>query len=186
VGENPPNGAIVYYWLDETVSAPVSLTFKDVAGSAIITLRSDDDTLLAANRSGPRHGLNRFVWDMEHPGPIRIDPSLATLRNKPLASKPDARPGPAVVPGAYRVELTVGTESHAAGFTIVKDPRLETSPADYASQFALLKELHDGLSILNGAVNRIRRVNRRLRALAERLGIGTPILRQRRSPWGRA
>ena len=75
-----------------------------------------------------------------------------------------------MVPGDYRVELTVGSETQAAEFSIVKDPRLPTSPEDYASQFALLKQLNDKLSALNGAVNRIRRVNRQLRALAEQVG----------------
>ena len=28
VGENPPNGAIVYYWLDDDASGPVTLTFR--------------------------------------------------------------------------------------------------------------------------------------------------------------
>ncbi|HEY2615718.1 MAG TPA: glycosyl hydrolase [Acetobacteraceae bacterium] len=166
VGENPPNGAIVYYWLDETVSEPVSLAFRDAAGAAIITLRSDDDTLPVARRPGTRSGLNRFVWDMKHPGPVRSDPSWTTLKNQPLAREPEAQSGPTVVPGDYRVQLTVGSETQTADFSIVKDPRLQTSPDDYARQFALLKELRDKLSALNGAVNRIRRVNRQLRALA--------------------
>src|SRR5262249_47043708 len=37
VGENPPNGVIVYYWLAEaaagTGKAPVTLTFRDAAGA---------------------------------------------------------------------------------------------------------------------------------------------------------
>ena len=170
VGENPPNGAIVYYWLDDTVSAPLALTFKDSAGAAIITLRSDDDTLPVARRPGTRRGLNRFVWDMKHPGPARIDASLANVKYKPLANEPDPQAGPTVVPGEYRVELTIGGATLAAEFSIVKDPRYTTSAEDYARQFALLKQLNDTLSALNGAVNRIRRINRRLRGLGEQLG----------------
>jgi hypothetical protein len=170
VGENPPNGAIVYYWLDEAASGPVTIAFRDAAGGAVVTLRSDDDTLPAARRPGARRGLNRFVWDMKHPGPARIDPSLVTLRNVPLASEPEARPGPTVVPGEYRVELTVGSETQAAVFSIVKDPRLTISAEDYALQFALHKELNDKLSTLNETVNRIRRTKRQLRALAEHHG----------------
>ena len=95
VGENPPNGAIVYYWLDDKVSVPVSLTFRDSSGATVVTLRSDDTTLAAARRPTARPGLNRFVWDMKHPGPERIEPPWAALKNKPLASEPDphrARP----------------------------------------------------------------------------------------------
>ena len=74
-----------------------------------------------------------------------------------------------MVPGDYSVELMVGSERHAASFRIVKDPRLSTLQEDYAKQFALLRELYDKLSTLNGAVNRIRRLKRQLGTLAERL-----------------
>ena len=172
VGENPPNGAIVYYWLDGTVSAPVSLTFRDSSGAVVIALRSDDTALPAARRPGTRPGLNRFVWDMKHPGPERIEPSWAALKNKPLASEPDPASGPTVVPGAYQVELTIGSETHTAELLITRDPRLSTTADDYAKQYALLKELYDKTSALNAAVNRIRRINRQLRALAEQAGDG--------------
>jgi photosystem II stability/assembly factor-like uncharacterized protein len=170
VGENPPNGVIVYYWLNEPVPEPVSLTFKDAAGANIVTLRSDDTTLPAQGRPSARAGLNRFVWNMRCPGPERIDASLAPPRNKPLGSEPDPQPGPTVVPGTYSVELTVGSETTAAAFSIVKDPRLATTSEDYAAQFALLQQLTATLSALNQTVNRIRRTRRQLRALLEQLG----------------
>jgi hypothetical protein len=172
VGENPPNGAIVYYWLDDKVSVPVTLTFRDSSGTAVVTLRSDDTTLAVARRPTARPGLNRFVWDLKHPGPERIEPPWAALKNKPLASEPDPASGPTVVPGAYRVELTIGSETHTAELLITKDPRLGTTPDDYARQYALLKELYDKTSALNAAVKRIRRINRQLRALAEQAGDG--------------
>jgi photosystem II stability/assembly factor-like uncharacterized protein len=42
VGENPPNGVIVYYWLEEAASGPVSLSFSEGSGKRIISFRSDD------------------------------------------------------------------------------------------------------------------------------------------------
>jgi hypothetical protein len=107
---------------------------------------------------------------MKYPGPVRIDPSLAKPRSKPLANEPDAQSGPTVAPGEYQVDLEVGSETQVSRFSIVKDPRLSTTPDDFARQFALLAQLNDKLSALNGAVNRIRRVNGQLRALAEHLG----------------
>jgi hypothetical protein len=80
--------------------------------------------------------------------------------------------GPTAVPGDYKVELTIGSGSRAASFTIVKDPRLSTTPDDYARQFALLRQLYDKLSTLNESVNRIRRIKRQLDILAERLDEG--------------
>jgi hypothetical protein len=68
------------------------------------------------------------------------------------------------------VELTVGAEVCTADLLITKDPRLSTTQTGYEKQFALLKELNDKTSALNGAVNRIRRLNRQLLALAEQHG----------------
>jgi hypothetical protein len=70
------------------------------------------------------------------------------------------------------VELGIGSETHSADFAIVKDPRLATTPEDYASQFALLKQLYDKISALNTAVRRIRTVRRQLVALTALVGDG--------------
>src|SRR5262249_2142306 len=59
VGENPPNGAIIYYWLDEGISGPVSLVFYDEGGTAVARFHSDDSSLPAAKRPSVRPGLHR-------------------------------------------------------------------------------------------------------------------------------
>ena len=165
VGENPPNGTIVYYRLDE--ASPVTLTFRDGTGTEIEAFRSDDVTLPAARRPSARRGLNRHIWNMKHPGPAKID--AVPGKAKPIATEPDGTPGPTMVPGEYYVDITVGSETQTAKFAIVRDPRLSTTPAGYASQFALLKDLTNSLSALNGAVNRIRRIKRQLDALPDRI-----------------
>jgi len=166
VGENPPNGAIIYYWLDEGVSGPVSLTFRDTSGAAIASVRSDDGTLPAAKCPPVRPGLNRFVWDLKYPGPETLDLSLAPRRNKQLAEPADPPAGPTVVPGRYRVELSLGSETAAAEFSIVGDPRLSTTPEAYRGQFELWRGLTLSLGKVNATVNRIRRLKRRFAVLA--------------------
>jgi hypothetical protein len=170
IGENPPNGAIVYYWLSEGEAGPVALTFRDTRGNAIATLRSDDASLPAERRPRLRTGLNRYVWDMRYPGPDKIDASLVSPRNKPLAPDADPQTGPLVVPGQYRVDLTVGSSTSSADLEIIKDPRLATPLEAHQRQFDLLMQLTQSLSSLNGAVNRIRRLTRRLEALADTAG----------------
>jgi hypothetical protein len=170
VGENPPNGAIVYYWLDDNVSGPVSLSVRDATGALVVTLNSDDATLPVARRPTTRPGLNRYIWDMKHRGPERIDPPWATQKNKPLTSEPDPQSGPTVLPGAYSVELSVGDATHVADLLVTKDPRLNTTQDEYTKQFALLHELNAKTSALNAAVNRIRRLHSQIRALIEKLG----------------
>jgi photosystem II stability/assembly factor-like uncharacterized protein len=165
VGENPPNGAIVYYWLDESVSGPVSLAFSDEGGAAIASFNSDHTSLPAAKRPPVRPGLNRFVWDLRYPGPEALDTSLAPPRNKPLAEPGDPPAGPTVMPGRYRVEMSLGSQTVGAEFSVVKDPRLSTTSEDYRRQFELLRELTASLGKLNAAVNRIRRLKHRLSVL---------------------
>jgi hypothetical protein len=168
VGENPPNGAIVYYWLDEDVVGPVSLAVRDAAGAMVASFRSDDDSLPLPKRPSTRSGLNRFVWDLKYPGPERLDPSLAPPRNKPLAEPAEPPAGPTVVPGRYHVELAVGSQMMEAEVSVARDPRLVTTPEAYRRQFELLQQLTDSLGRLNAAVNRTRRLKHWLAALAER------------------
>jgi photosystem II stability/assembly factor-like uncharacterized protein len=162
VGENPPNGAIVYYWLAEDAKQPVVLTFRDGAGRKIVAYSSDDKAAPPQRRPGTKRGLNRFVWDLKYPGPTKLDPALAPPRPKPLVPDIENPSGPTVVPGSYGVDLAVGAKSWSAKFTVAKDPRLATSAAAYAAQFALHRELIAYLSKLKEAVNRLRRMKRQL------------------------
>ena len=116
---------------------------------------------------------------MRYPGPTKIDYSLAPARPKPLVPDPDNPPGPTVVPGTYGVEMAVGGKTQSAKFTVVKDPRLSTTTADYAAQFTLHKQLVGSLSKLKEALNRLRRMKRRLGELAERSEKSERALRNR-------
>lgn len=170
VGENPPNGAVLYYWLKDGEKGPVSLTIRDAKGAVIRTLSSDDETLPVAKRPSAKPGLNRYVWDMRHPGPTPMDPALSPLKQKPLANEPDDMSGPVVVPGLYQIEFSAGSVKQTAPLTIVKDPRLDTPLASHKKQVALLLELVDSLSSLHVGVNRIRRMKKQLAAVAEVAG----------------
>jgi photosystem II stability/assembly factor-like uncharacterized protein len=185
VGENPPNGAIVYYWLAEDAEKPVTLTFRDGSGRKITSFASDDKDAAPHRKPGAKRGLNRFVWDLKHPGPTRLDYALAPPRPKPLAPEPENPPGPTVVPGTYGVDLAVDGKTQSAKFEVVKDPRLATTTADYAAQYALHKDLVAALSRLKGAVNRLRKARRQLEEVAQQAGKGQARLRNRAVAIGR-
>ena len=99
---------------------------------------------------------------MQHPAPVRIDASLVSLRNKPLADDPDPQGGPVSPPGDYRIEFAVGSTKVSAAFKIERDPRLTTPIEGHRRQFDLLRDLTQSLSLLNQSVNRIRRLRRQL------------------------
>ena len=70
-----------------------------------------------------------------------------------------------VVPGTYTVSLTAGGKTSTQSLTVVKDPRLDVSDADLASQYAVAKQLTESLSELNIGVNRIRMMRKQLKNL---------------------
>ncbi|HJQ57859.1 MAG TPA: hypothetical protein VJ890_13175 [Vineibacter sp.] len=179
VGENPPNGAIIYYWLAEDAKGAVELTFRDAAGRKIASYDSGDKDAPPHRRPGGKAGLNRFVWDLRNPGPVKLDPSLMPPRPKPLVPDPDNPSGPTVVPGSYSVDLSIDGKSQSAKFTVVKDPRLATLDADYAAQFALHKELVASLSKVNQTINRLRKARRQLEEAAGRAGKAARGMRSR-------
>ncbi|MCC6719092.1 MAG: glycosyl hydrolase [Acetobacteraceae bacterium] len=172
IGENPPGGAIIWYTLPADHSGPVTLAFRDAGGKTIAAYASDDTTVPAAKRPSTRPGLNRYIWDMRHPGPAKMDNTLAAPKPKALVADPDNTPGPLAIPGNYTAELTVGGATQAQPFTIVKDPRLPTTPAQHQAQLDLLLRLNASLDSLNQGVNRLRRTRRQLAALAEAAGPG--------------
>lgn len=173
IGENPPQGALVHYWLD--AAAPVTLTFKDAEGAEIASVRSDDTSVGIAKRPTARAGLNRYVWEMKYPGPEKIDASLFTQKVKALVNDPDSAAGPTVVPGSFTVELSVGGTVQCVPLSVVKDPRLSTTPEAYRAQLVLLQTLNAAIGRGHAAVNRIRHLKRQLTALSDRLGADTAL-----------
>ena len=169
VGEGVPNGAILHWWLPEGFDAAVRLTILDAKGHVVRVLASDDKALAPGRRPGTRTGLNRYVWDLRHTGPVRQDASLAERRNKPLSDDKEELHGPLVAPGRYTVVLEAGTQRLEAGLTVVKDPRVKTSQRAFEQQQALLLELSAKWSALNTGVNQLRALRRALRALLTRL-----------------
>ena len=179
VGENPPNGAIVYYWLPPGTSGPVRVSFLDAKGRLVQSLATDDAQLPAARRPPSRPGLNRLVWDLKRRGPTRQDPALRVRRNKPFAEEAETLAGPVVPPGRYRAVLEAGGTRLERAFSVVRDPRVRTSQRAFEQQDALLQALHAKWSGLNEGVNRLRAVKRQLRELSVQRLAGRTELRER-------
>ncbi len=162
-GANPPNGAIIDYFLKEKVEgapeevaaqaggggggrrgggqaaapqrrSPVQISILDSAGKVIRTL----------NGSGSA-GINRVIWDFRMNSPI-----------------PPAQPGqgggggfggggggfgafaalgPRVDPGTYTVKVAVSGKEMSKTVVVEEDPRLEISAADRAARRAAISEV---------------------------------------------
>ena len=92
-------------------------------------------------------GVNRFVWDLRHPGAIR-------LRGNKTGWEADR--GPLVLPGAYQVRLRVGDRTFAESFEVVNDPRSPASIEELREQLECILEMRDKISAAYAGVQRIR------------------------------
>ncbi|HEY0431610.1 MAG TPA: hypothetical protein VGC61_07315, partial [Pyrinomonadaceae bacterium] len=105
-------------------------------------------------------GLNRFVWDLRYPEAVRF-PGMILWAGETR--------GPRVVPGTYQVKLTVDGKTTSQNFEVKPDPRLTTSPADYAKQLELGLKIRDKVSETHNAIIQIRDVRKQVDELLKRL-----------------
>ncbi|HVX29087.1 MAG TPA: glycosyl hydrolase, partial [Nitrolancea sp.] len=165
-GQNPPNGVIVSYLLKDEPNDDITLTFLNDDGSEIRTFSSAEPPKVEGE-DGPSEprlvktpGWHRFTWDMRLPDAEKIpgDKSAEGYLH-----------GPVVVPGTYKVRLTVGNESQEQPFSILRDPRISASQADLQAQFDLLVKIRDRVSDAHRAVNKIRALRTQLDGWEKRL-----------------
>ena len=142
-GQNPPAGAVIYYYLKDAPKADTEAKIEilDASGKVIRKYSSaeyntleeplDPDDKKPEKQIKPEAGLNRFVWDLRY----------EEARHVPgyyLWEYGSGARGPVAVPGHYQVRLTVGEQTQTAGFDLKLDPRVKVSQADLeaAIQFA--------------------------------------------------
>src|SRR5205085_359661 len=171
IGENPPEGAIIYYWLKEAPKEPAKLEFLDAQGKAIRSFTSElkkkeeapdeFDRDAEVEHIAVEVGLNRFVWDLRYQMPAKV----------PRAIYDNGQPaGPLVLPGACQIRFTVAGKSYTAPLEIKLDPRVKTSAEDLRKQFDLLLKLRDREDEMNKAILAIRDLRSQLQGLERRLG----------------
>ncbi|MGZ4879237.1 MAG: WD40/YVTN/BNR-like repeat-containing protein, partial [Candidatus Angelobacter sp.] len=152
-GENPPDGAVIDYYLQSASSSPVTLEIKDAAGKTVRKYSSADkpepaDPMLSIPAYWVRPpqtlsaaaGTHRFLWDMHYPNVPGVEaeyPIAAIPHN--TAPQPT---GPWAMPGQYTVALTANGKTYSQPLTIKMDPRVKTSPAGLQQQFKLSNDLY--------------------------------------------
>ncbi len=142
-GQNPPDGAIIDYYLNQPAGGTVTLEIKDLAGNLVRKYSSTDlpyemppvnvpmywirpQQILSANA-----GAHRFLWDM-HYAPLSNIPSFpiaAIAKNTAPAAT-----SPWVMPGKYFAVLTVNGKVYTQSFDVRLDPRVKTSLKELQQQ----------------------------------------------------
>ncbi len=162
-GANPPNGALIDYWLSEAVAEP-SVSEPEESGvnasaeSDVDAPASADDggdvpvNLTVVDASGAtvrtlepglRRGMNRVVWNLRG----AALPLMARVADAPDPARADSpRPatppsGALVVPGTYTVRLAVNGAVHERMVEVRDDPRLRVSATARRSWTTLQNDL---------------------------------------------
>jgi hypothetical protein len=147
-------GAPLRYWLRGEPRA-LLLEVLDARGRVIRSWSSADSS--PAARPGMKRGMNELAWDLRHAGVQVLE------RGRP-------HPGPLVLPGNYRVRLTMDGDTAARRtqpLVVVADPRDRATATDRAEQVTFLVRARDRAADAVEAVRRIRSVRAQL---AEREG----------------
>jgi len=175
VGQNPPNGVVVYYYLKSKPEGDIRLEFLDAKGDTIKTFSSKEKkdeggggSFLAEffgitgdpNKLVKEAGMNRFVWDMRYPDAVNTPGAVLWGGNLR---------GPVAVPGNYGVRLIVGNQTLTESFEIKADPRLKLPLAEYQKQFDFLINVRDKITASHEAVNFIRDVRKQVDDLSKRV-----------------
>ncbi len=163
-GQNPPDGAIINYYLKENAKE-VLLTITDSKGNLIRYYSNHDTTYKIPPVNIPLYwirpqqilsatsGSHRFLWDM-HYTPLNIPPSYpiaATYKNTAPSET-----SPWVVPGTYTVKLTVDGKVFTQSLVIKIDPRVKTSIGELQKQHDLSLQCYEGRKKCMEVLNEIR------------------------------
>jgi photosystem II stability/assembly factor-like uncharacterized protein len=170
-GDNPPPGAIVYYYLKTAPKDEIKLEILDNDGTVIkaySSLKKEEDAGPAewpdvqhqSETLPAEEGLNRFAWNLRYEDPAKVP---GTFYETDIPPK-----GPMALPGAYKVRLSVDGQSQTAALELRQDPRLKVARADLDKQFELERQVARRLTSLHNAVNGIRDLRAQLNLLEQR------------------
>jgi photosystem II stability/assembly factor-like uncharacterized protein len=184
VGQNPPNGALVYYVLRAAPKAneEVTLELLDGSGTVLRKLSSKEDKDKAEGPGGgdeedfgpppaartipAKAGLNRFPWD------LRIEDAS---RFKGMILWGGLTRGPVVPPGTYQVRLTANGKSSTQPLEVRKDPRIASTDDEFRRQYDLLLKIRDKVSETHDAITRIRETRDQVKGVTDRAKGSKPI-----------
>jgi photosystem II stability/assembly factor-like uncharacterized protein len=171
MGENPPAGAIIDYWLktdhNGKVPGEIMLEIRDEHGELVRRFSSNDQPLLPSvvKQSPPEFsmdwihteqtlsntpGMHRFVWDLRYPRPaaIRYDYSAAAPISSGTTPLPES---PLVLPGKYEIRLIAEGTTASQTLLVQMDPREKISQDDLATQLDLEIKIDNALSSATAA-----------------------------------
>jgi photosystem II stability/assembly factor-like uncharacterized protein len=177
--ENPPEGAIIYYYL-KSPAKNVSLEILDANKNLVRSFSNTPPAPDTRAANVPDYwfappdvltthaGLNRFAWNLEWPHPDaltynfrgrHIDYIEYTLPDHAVPGRTPRYqpPGPLAVPGDYTLVLTVDGKQYRQSLRVKLDPRVGVSPDDLEAQLDAARMIDEWMNISYAMYNGISR-----------------------------
>jgi len=186
-GRNPPDGAIIDYYLASDITQPVTLDILDEQNHLVRRYSSTDKPesmeKIAAEHPIPMYwvrptqilsgaaGMHRFVWDVHYAAPDSLThefPISAIVHDTPKYQL-----GAWALPGNYTVKLTVAGKSYTQPLVVKMDPRITTSTADLRKQFEMQTGAVEGMNETYTALSQLKSVRAQLKEREDKAGKGT-------------
>ncbi len=179
-GKNPPDGAIIDYYIGANSAGPATLEIFDAENHLVRRYSSSDKAepleKIAAENPIPmywvrpeqilsgRAGMHRFIWDMHYAAPEALEHEypISAILHDTWKNPQGARP----LPGDYSVKLTVGDKSFTQPLKIVMDPRIKTPQADLEKQFEIEFGTVGGMNESFDALSQVRSLRTQLKERA--------------------
>jgi hypothetical protein len=170
---------MIDYWLKTAASGPVTLEIFDASSGKLVRHFSSADkpeTVNPKEFNVPMYwvrpartlsagaGTHRFIWDLTYPAPdvlTRDYPISAIYHDTPLYPL-----GAIVLPGQYKIVLSVGGKSYTRTLEVKMDPRVKTSPEELRRQFDLDQKIAEALHKDYEALQQVRSLRSQLKVLA--------------------
>lgn len=182
VGQNPPNGGIIDYFLSESASGPVTIEILDAAGKLVRRYSSTNKPGLPEDQLkkvfiplfwlqkpsvlSTEAGMHRWVWD------LRYAPPKSEHFSYPISAIPHNTPrtplGPLALPGVYTVQLAVDGHTFSAPLTVQMDPRVKASRSGLEQEFHMEMRLASVMDNSYTAIAEARALNDDLAKLPDR------------------
>ena len=182
--QNPPDGAIVDYYLGQSAPGSAKLEILDAQGKVARRYTSSDkpetsDVDLAkqlipgywvrrTKTLSAEPGMHRFVWDLHYAK------TAAGRGDYPISAVPGDTPtvpqGPLAAPGPYTVKLTVGGKEYSEALTVKKDPRVKLSEEGFAKMFQAEMLLAELMGESSRAAAEARSAREQLQKVAKQAG----------------
>jgi photosystem II stability/assembly factor-like uncharacterized protein len=181
---NPPEGAIIDYYLKSAARGPVTLEITGADGKLVRRYSSEDQAFKPdpATITVPLYwfrplsplstqpGMHRFTWDVHYQpldGGGRLGGPTLPISAIPHNTVPSPTT-PWANPGQYTVTLTVDGQTYSQPIVVKQDPRVKTPDIAMQQVYTLSKALYYGALDAQAAIDKARTIREQISKLASK------------------